>query len=100
VLKLEKAIKTSFKPGIPPTADGWKLLRCYGHVLAEIAVRDFKAAWYNVDGDDGGWSMQLPWKTILFPLGKVYKTASSGGDLDAWYEALLSEKLRYQPGPR
>jgi len=100
VAKLEKAIRAGFKPDIPPTADGWKLLRCYGHVLAAIAERDFKAAWYNVDGEDGGWSMQLPWKTLIFPLGKVYKTASSGGDLEAWYEALLTEKLRYQPGPR
>lgn len=98
VTKIEKAIRAGFKPDIPPTADGWKLLRCYGHVLAEIVIRDFKATWYNVDGEDGGWSMQMPWKTIIFPLGKVYKTASSGGDLDAYYGSLITEKLRIQ-GP-
>lgn len=96
LLKLEKAIKNSFRPDIPPTADGWKLLRCYGHLFAAILIRDFKATWYNVDGEDGGWSMQLPWKTMVFPLGKIYKTASSRDDLGAYYEALLSDKLRYQ----
>ncbi|OGR79874.1 MAG: hypothetical protein A2X32_00220 [Elusimicrobia bacterium GWC2_64_44] len=96
LLKLENAIKSNFRPNIPPTADGWKLLRCYGHLLAAILAKDFKAVWYNVDGDDGGWSMQMPWKTLVFPLGKVYKTASTRDDLGAYYEALLGEKLRYQ----
>lgn len=96
--KLETAIKTNFRPNIPPTADGWKLLRCYGHLLAAILAKDFKAVWYNVDGEDGGWSMQLPWKTFVFPLGKIYKTASMRDDLDAYYEALMNDRLRLQ-GP-
>lgn len=99
IRKLENAIKNSFKPDIPPTTDGWKLLRCYGHLLAEIIIKEFKGAWYNTDGDDGGWSMQLPWKTFIFPLGKVYKTAASRGDLGEYYEEILNEKLRLQRGP-
>ncbi|MHB0995767.1 MAG: tetratricopeptide repeat protein [Elusimicrobiales bacterium] len=99
ILKISNALREKFKPDVPPTADGWKLLRCYGHVLAEIAARDFKAAWYNTDGEDGGWAMEAPWKTLFFPLGKVYKTAAAGGDLDAWYDSLLAEKLRVQGGP-
>lgn len=100
IIKLENAIKNSFKPDIPPTTDGWKLLRCYGHILAEIMIKDFKAAWYNADGDDGGWSLQLPWKTFIFPLGKVYKTAVGRGSLDEYYDALLADKLRALDGPR
>ena len=100
ILKLENAIKTSFKPEIPPTTDGWKLLRCYGHVLAEIMIKDLKAAWYNTDGEDGGWSLQLPWKTFIFPLGKVYRTAADRGSLAEYYDALLAEKLRLQGGPK
>ncbi|MDO8805477.1 MAG: hypothetical protein Q7R35_13730 [Elusimicrobiota bacterium] len=100
LVKLEDSIKRNFKPGIPPTADGWKLLRCYGHLLAAILAKDFKAAWYNVDGDDGGWSMRLPWNTFVFPLGKVYKTASLHDDLDAYYGVLLAEKLRAHAGPK
>jgi len=96
LLKMENAIKINFRPDIPPTADGWKLLRCYGHLLAAILAKDFKATWYNVDGEDGGWSMQLPWKTFVFPLGKIYKTASLRDDLNAYYEVLLEDKLRYQ----
>ena len=42
--------------------------------------------------------MQLPWKTFVFPLGKIYKTASMRDDLGAYYEALVSDKLRLQ-GP-
>lgn len=96
LLRLETAVKEKFRPDIPPTSDGWKLLRCYGHLLAAILAKDFKAAWYNVDGDDGGWSMQLPTKTFVFPLGKIYKTASHRDDLDAYYEVILQEKLRYR----
>ncbi len=44
--------------------------------------------------------MQLPTKTFVFPLGKIYKTASHRDDLDAYYEVLLQEKLRYRAGPR
>lgn len=97
--KMEKAIKNNFRPGIPPTADGWKLLRCYGHILAALLAKDFKAAWYNTDGEDGGWSMRLPWGTFVFPLGKIYKTAANTGDLGAYYDALTAEKLRlHGPG--
>ena len=100
LIKLETAIRNNFRPDIPPTADGWKLLRCYGHILAEIMIRDFKATWYNTDGDDGGWSMQLPWKTFIFPIGKLYKTASTRGTLGEYYETLLADKLRNAgPGP-
>ena len=94
IIKIENAIRNNFRPDIPPTADGWKLLRCYGHILAEIMIKDFKAVWYNTDGDDGGWSMQLPWKTFIFPLGKLYKAASARGGLTEYYETLLADKLR------
>lgn len=96
LLKLENGIKNNFKPDIPPTADGWRLLRCYGHILAEIMTKDFKASWYNTDGPDGGWSMRLPWKTFIFPIGKIYKTASSRDNLGEYYEVLLSAKVRSQ----
>ena len=92
--KLEKTIKWNFRPSTPPTLDGWKLLRCYGHIMAEILIKDFKAVWYNMDGNDGFWSMQLPWKTFIFPIGKIYKTASAGGSLTEYYDALLAEKLK------
>ncbi|MBI4803437.1 MAG: tetratricopeptide repeat protein [Elusimicrobia bacterium] len=95
LVRLETVIKNNFRPGIPPTTDGWKLLRCYGHILAEIIIKDLKASWYNVDGNDGFWSMQLPWKTFIFPLGKIYKTASRHDSLAAYYDALLEDKLRY-----
>jgi hypothetical protein len=99
LMKLESTIKNNFKPDIPPTADGWRLLRCYGHILAEVMIKDFKAAWYNVDGPDGGWSMRLPWKTFIFPIGKVYKTASTRGDLGEYYDVLLGDKVRSHAGP-
>jgi len=98
IMKLEKALKDKFKPDIPPTADGWKLLRCYGHILAEIAARDFKAAWYNTDGSDGFWSMRLPWGTFIFPIGKIYKTAANRESLGEYYDILLADKLRASNG--
>lgn len=94
LIKLETAIRNNFRPDIPPTADGWKLLRCYGHILTEVMIRDFKAIWYNADGEDGGWSLQLPWKTFIFPIGKLYKTASTHGSLSEYYETILADKLR------
>ncbi len=94
--KLESAIKHNFKPNTPPTTDGWKLLRCFGHMLAEILAKDFNASWYNVEGGDGLWSMQTPWKTFVFPLGKVYRTATGAGDLTSYYETLEAEKRRHQ----
>ena len=98
IVKLETALKAKFKPDIPPTADGWKLLRCYGHIMAEILTKDFKAVWYNTEGNDGLWSMQLPWKTFIFPIGKVYKAASNRESLSEYYDALLAEKLRVENG--
>ncbi len=94
LVKLDNAIKSDFRPNIPPTADGWKMLRCYGHLLAEILIKDFKAVWYNTDGEDGGWSMRMPWKTIIFPIGKVYKTASHRDSLAEYYEVLMNENFR------
>ena len=94
IVRLEKALKDNFRPDIPPTADGWKLLRCYGHILAEVIIKDFKASWYNVDGNDGLWSMLLPWRTFIFPIGKIYKAASTGESLSEYYNALLAEKLK------
>ncbi len=98
VEKLDNAIKWNFRPDTPPTADGWKLLRCYGHIMAEILIRDFKAAWYNVDGNDGLWSLETPWNTFIFPLGKTYKAASQGEGLRGYYDVLLKEKLRTAGG--
>lgn len=92
LIKLETVLKNNFRPNIPPSADGWRLLRCCGHVLAEIFIRDFKAAWYNTDGEDGFWSMRLPWGTFVFPLGKIYRVAAAREDLGEYYAALLSEK--------
>ncbi|MDA8132970.1 MAG: hypothetical protein M0011_15820 [Elusimicrobia bacterium] len=101
IRKLEAAIKTNFKPNVPPTSDGWKLLRCYGHILAAILIKEFKAHWYNTDGEDGGWSIRLPWNTCVFPLGKVYKTASLRDDLTVFLETLEAEKLRmHGPTPQ
>lgn len=99
VHKLESTIKNNFRPNVPPTTDGWKLLRCFGHLLAAILIKEYKAAWYNVDGEDGGWSLRLPWSTFVFPLGKVYKTASARDDLSLYFEALESEKARMQGPP-
>jgi len=100
LVKLETAIKANFKPDIPPTADGWKLLRCYGHVLAETLTKEFKASWYNTDGNDGLWSMQLPWKTFIFPIGKVYKAVSNRESLSDYFDILLAEKLRISGGAK
>ncbi len=92
LLKLAEVIKHNFRPHIPPSADGWRLLRCCGHILAEILIKDLEAAWYNTDGEDGGWSLRLPWGTCVFPLGKVYKTAAAGDDLTDYYGGMLLEK--------
>ncbi|HOW89804.1 MAG TPA: hypothetical protein PL037_05945, partial [Elusimicrobiales bacterium] len=98
--KLENAIKWNFRPDTPPTKDGWKVLRCYGHILAEILIRDFKAVWYNTEGNDGMWSLLTPWNTFVFPIGKVYKAASLGGGLCGYYDALLSEKIQAAGKPQ
>ena len=93
--QISEALRASFKPGIPPTADGWRLLRCFGHLLAETLARDFGAAWYNTDGEDGGWSMRLPWQTFVFPIGKIFRTAALREDLSLYYDALAAEKQRF-----
>lgn len=92
--KLGQALRARFKPDIPPTADGWKLLRCYGHIFASILMKDFKGAWHNTDGNDGLWSLRFPWNTYAFPLGKVYRAASAGEDLLEYYDRLMEEKLK------
>ncbi len=92
--KLGQALRTRFKPDIPPTADGWKLLRCYGHIFAAILVKDFRGTWHNTDGNDGLWSLRFPWNTYSFPLGKVYRAASAGEDLLEYYDRLMEEKLK------
>jgi hypothetical protein len=94
VAKIGQALKARFKPDIPPTSDGWKLLRCYGHLFASILIKDFKGAWHNTDGNDGLWSLRFPWNTYAFPLGKIYKAASTGEDLLEYYDKLAEEKLR------
>ncbi|KAF0154866.1 MAG: hypothetical protein FD189_1671, partial [Elusimicrobia bacterium] len=94
VARIGQALKERFKPDIPPTSDGWKLLRCYGHLFASILIKDFKGAWHNTDGSDGGWSLRFPWNTYSFPLGKIYKTASTGEDLLEYYDKLTEEKLK------
>ncbi|MDT8286366.1 MAG: hypothetical protein RQ748_04575 [Elusimicrobiales bacterium] len=92
--KISQALKSRFKPGIPPTSDGWKLLRCYAHLFTSILIKDFKGTWHNTDGNDGLWSLRFPWNTYAFPLGKVYKAASNGEDLLEYYDKLTEEKLK------
>ncbi|HNW43631.1 MAG TPA: hypothetical protein PKI19_03950 [Elusimicrobiales bacterium] len=94
--KLGAAIRKNFRPKIPPSADGWRLLRCCGHLLAQILEKEFKASWFNTDGSDGSWSMRLPWGTFVFPLGKAYKAALSGDDLGDYYSALFAERKSRQ----
>ncbi len=95
VPKIDREIKKRFKPEIPPTADGWRLLRCYAHYLTEILIRDFKAQWFNVEKNDGFWSMELPWRTYIFPIGKTFKSAANGENLAVFYDQILSEKLKH-----
>jgi len=92
VLKLEEVLKITFPPGAATADYDWKLLRCYAHLFAEIVARDFDASWYNVEGNDGLWSMKTPGRTFLFPIGKIYKTAASGGSLTEYYRRLVEEK--------
>ncbi len=92
VLEIEKSISQNFKPQTPPTSEGWKILRCYGHLFAEILIKEFKCSWFNVDGEDGMWSMHTPWMTFFFPLGKIYKVAAVGESLTEFYAHLINEK--------
>lgn len=93
-VRIGAILRSNFRPEVPPSADGWRLLRLLGHLLAEHLAADFKATWFNTDGDDGGWSMRLPWGAFVFPIGKVFKTAAAREDLPAYYDAIAAEKLR------
>ncbi|MFH1619286.1 MAG: hypothetical protein ABIG11_05210 [bacterium] len=116
ISSLESAIKTSFSADIPPSGDGWRILRCYGHFTAETLARNLGAVWFNTDGADGLWSMKLPWGLFVFPIGKIYrlafhaggpedavpaKQASSlpvgSGSLTGWYDILAEEKRKNLP---
>ncbi|MEA3307136.1 MAG: hypothetical protein U9Q34_05080, partial [Elusimicrobiota bacterium] len=95
ILELENSIKTRFKPQVPPSSEGWKLLRCYAHVFTEILIKEFNFQWFNTDGNDGQWSMHSPWMTFIFPLGKVYKSAAHGESLVDYFEKLLLEQEQH-----
>ncbi|MBI4655998.1 MAG: tetratricopeptide repeat protein [Elusimicrobia bacterium] len=95
VKKIEELLKSRYHPETPPDPDGWRLLRCCGHVFAEIIQKDFKGFWYNTNGNDGSWTMQMPWQTFIFPIGKIYKAASNKESLTEYYDVLLSEKLKF-----
>lgn len=90
---IERAIKTGFKPDLM-SPDDWKLLRCYAHIFVEILKTEFKAVWYNTDGNDGVWSMYLPWDMFVFPIGKVYKSALKDESLAAYFNKLAEEKFK------
>lgn len=91
--KFEKELRKYFKPQIPPTTDGWKILRCFGHIFLEMILKDFSPAWYCVEKNDGLWSFMLPNKTFIFPVGKVYKSALVGESLQEYYEILKRNKV-------
>lgn len=95
ITELENSIKIRFKPQVPPTTEGWKLLRCYAHIFTEILTREFNLQWFNTEGNDGHWSMHSPWMTFVFPLGKVYKCVANGESLMEYFEALLAEKEQH-----
>jgi len=95
IIKIEKFIKEKFIHGNAPDIDGWRLLRCLGHIFTEILIKDFKALWFNVEGNDGVWSMELPWGSFIFPIGKVFKSAAKGESLTEYYDKLLSDRLKY-----
>ncbi|MEF3280429.1 MAG: hypothetical protein K6357_05620 [Elusimicrobiota bacterium] len=88
IIKLEKEIRKRYKPNVPPTRDGWRILRCYAHIFLEMILKDFHLEWYNVEKNDGLWSFSLS-NSFIFPIGKVYKAASYGESLMEYYEILL-----------
>ncbi|MCX7641618.1 MAG: hypothetical protein N2Z20_03185 [Elusimicrobiales bacterium] len=95
LIKFEKELRKYFKPNIPPTIDGWKILRCFGHIFLEMILKDFSPTWYCVERNDGLWSFELPNKTYIFPVGKVYKAALTGESLEEYYTTLRKNiKLR------
>ena len=87
ILKLESEIRKRFKPNIPPTVDGWKVLRCYAHIFLEMIIKDFNPQWYNVEKNDGLWSFKIL-NTFIFPIGKVYKFATLNQSLIEYHETL------------
>lgn len=86
--KFEKELRRFFKPQIPPTIDGWKILRCFGHIFLEMIIKDFSPEWFCVEKNDGLWSFLLPNNTYIFPIGKVYKAALGGESLQEYYDIL------------
>ena len=87
--KFESELRKYFKPQIPPTIDGWKILRCFAHIFLEMILKDFSPEWFCVERNDGLWSFLLPNKTYIFPIGKVYKAALGGESLQEYYNILL-----------
>ena len=92
ISEIENAIKFKFKPQVPPSSEGWKLLRCYAHTFIEILIQELQFQWFNTDGNDGQWSMNSPHMTFIFPFGKIYKCAANGESLTEYFEYLLEEK--------
>lgn len=92
--KFEKELRKYFKPTIPPTSDGWKILRCFGHIFLEMIIKDFSPLWYCVERNDGLWSFMLSNKTFIFPIGKTYKAALLGESLQEYYQILNKNKLK------
>jgi len=90
--KIAAYITSNFSPETPPDTNGWRWLRCFGHLLAEMLAQDFGARWYNTDGEDGGWSMLTAKGTFVFPLGQIYKTAATGTNLSEFYKKLAAER--------
>lgn len=86
--KFEKELRRYFKPGIPPTVDGWKILRCFAHIFLEMIIKDFSPSWYCVEKNDGLWSFELPGKTYIFPVGKIYKAVLTGESIEEYYQIL------------
>ncbi len=91
--KFQVELRKYFKPSIPPTVDGWKILRCFGHIFLEMIIKEFSPQWYCVERNDGLWAFELPEKTFIFPVGKVYKAALTGENLEDYY---LTIKRNYK----
>ncbi|MBP7795535.1 MAG: hypothetical protein KA059_02020 [Elusimicrobiales bacterium] len=89
VIKIEQEIMKNYEPHVPPTIDGWKILRCYAHLFLEIILKDFNIQWYNVEKNDGLWSFFIGNNTYTFPIGKVYKVASLRESLTDYYNSLI-----------
>ena len=61
----------------------------HGALLSEILARVLGARWIETRGDDpGGWSMMVPPKTRVWPIGRVHRFLQQGSresDLVAFY---------------